>query len=101
MAANPLQPLFDVIVSSLAELASIPFFSFLWSWLKRIIPLFAVFLLLISIGLSAYTFFRQQRDRQLKFFVSSGSGGGTEQVDSIQKKIRDNWSFWGPNYYVT
>jgi hypothetical protein len=101
MAANPFQPIIDVVVKAVGDLISVPFFSFLWSWVKRMIPLFAVFLILLSIGLSAYTFFRQQQDRQLKFFVTAGGGSGADQVDLIQKKIGSEWSFWGPNYLVT
>src|SRR5262245_16849318 len=101
MANNPFQPLIDVVVKGLGDLVSVPLLNFLWSWFKRIVPLFVAFLILVSISLSAYTFFRQQRDRQIKFFVTNGAGSGSDQVDAIQKRIRSQWNFWGPNYLVT
>ena len=88
-------------VGDLAQSVTVPLLSFLWSWIKRIIPLFVVLVVVMSFALSGYTFFRQQRDRQLKFSVASGKSSGAEQADLIERQLREEQGFVGPNFLVT
>jgi hypothetical protein len=101
MGAYPFQDLIDASIKAFGEVASAPFFSFLRSWLKRLVPLFLVFFVVVSLFISFYTFFRQQRDHQLKFFVSGGTGSGADEVNRIQTEFKVQRSFLGPNYLAT
>ncbi len=101
MGAYPFQDLIEASIKAFGEVASAPFFNFLWSWLKRLVPLFVVFFVVVSLFISFYTFFRQQRDHQLKFFVSGGTGSGADEVNRIQTEFKVQRSFFGPNYLAT
>jgi hypothetical protein len=94
------QSLVDIFVRGFPGLTSLSFLKFIGNLFRRFVLYFFVLAALVSIVLSGYTLFRQRQDRQLKFFVSAGSGGGADQIDTIQKKIRDEWNIWGPNFLV-
>ena len=58
-------------------------------------------LVVLSVALSAYTFFRQMRDRPLKFCAAVGDSSGDDQVKAIETRFREDQSFLGPNYLIT
>ena len=88
------------LIQDFAQPLTMPLLRFLWSWTKRMVPLFIVLTIGLSLLLSSYQFFRQWRDRPIKMFVGPNGTTGVSQVDFIEQEMRKELSFWGPNYYV-
>jgi hypothetical protein len=86
------------LVHDFVEPITMPTVRFLWGWTKRMVPLFLILLVLCSLLLSAFSYFREWRDRPIKFLVGPVGTDGPEDAELVEKVIREHESFVGPKY---
>src|SRR5688500_4478733 len=86
------------MIRDFAQPISMPLFQFLWAWLRSMVWMFLLFLVLLSLLLTAYGYFQGRRDRSIQFLVGPLGTAGPEEAALLENEVRKHHGFIGPNY---